>query len=73
MATIIIENVPENIVKLYGARIKFDYNISFMKNNNQIEWTDYEEQSYLKWKKDFDEWNIISWKSFFNSLVTKNV
>lgn len=73
MATITIENVPENIVKLYGTRINFDYNISFTKDDNQIEWTDYEENAYLKWKKDFEEWNIVDWKSFFNSIISKNV
>lgn len=33
MATITITNVPENIVKLYGSKIKFDYNLSFQEEN----------------------------------------
>lgn len=73
MATITIENVPEDIIQTYGTKINFDYNISFTKENNQIQWTDYEEKAFLKWKKDFVEWNIIDGESFFNSIISKNV
>jgi len=40
MATIIVEDVPESIVKIYGTKIKFNYNL-FKKENHELEWTEY--------------------------------
>jgi len=76
MATIIIENVPENIVKIYGTKVSYD-NIksSFIPKKrefNRLKWLSKDEiEKKFYNEKDESYWHFV-WEeaiTFLNSRI----
>jgi len=62
MATITLnkDNFWQKMSLIYKELLNYNsIKLKIEKPEKKLLWTDYEEKSYLKWKKDFENWDVI--------------